>query len=197
VGIVLWPPPVKETTIVPPAAHNPWFGPGTASKPLVIPFDGPYWYFKAPSSRPGPRAHVAHGKPTDVNVRSTDGEPLLMEAHQNLGLPIDLACCGEIDVAITNADTRPGAISLEVLLSDSSTPEKSSVQLASQIVPSSQFDLIPLNRLPVKEVLRFPIPLHSALRRFNRISVVFRPNAMRARAGARVAIDSFALVPGR
>ena len=43
VGIVLWPPPVKKTSIAPPAPHSQSFASGVASKPVVIPFDGPYW----------------------------------------------------------------------------------------------------------------------------------------------------------
>ena len=64
---------------------------------------------------------MAHGKPTDfdVNVRSTDWLPLMMEAHQLLSSSIDLKCCREIDVSITNADNRPGRIELGVVLTDS------------------------------------------------------------------------------
>jgi hypothetical protein len=64
VGIILWPPPIKKTEIVPPRPHATSFAIGKASKPIVIPFDGQYWYFKAPSKRPGPRAHIAHGRAT-------------------------------------------------------------------------------------------------------------------------------------
>jgi hypothetical protein len=47
VGIILWPPPVKKTEIVPPKPHSASFKIGRAAKPVVIPFDGQYWYFKA------------------------------------------------------------------------------------------------------------------------------------------------------
>jgi hypothetical protein len=201
-GIILWPPP-KKAEIAAPRPHDPLSLSGRAAKPVVIPFDGAYWYFKAPSRAPDARAHVAHGKPTDVNVRSTDWQPLQMEAHQNLGLPIDLTCCSEIDLAITNADIRPGELSLALLLSDSTSHGKSSQMLAAKLVLSSQFERIPLNRPPVKETLRFAIPRavprsiprSTTLRRFNRITVIFLPSGQRSRAGARVSIDSFALIP--
>jgi hypothetical protein len=119
VGIILWPPPIKKTEIVPPRPHSTSFTIGKASQPVVIPFDLQYWYFKAPSKAPGPRAHVAHGKAMYADVRSTDSAPLLMEAYQNLGTVIDLGCCSEIDVAITNADVRPGTIALGIRLGDS------------------------------------------------------------------------------
>jgi hypothetical protein len=193
VGIVLWPPPIKKE-IIPPLLRDHSFAMG-AAKPVVIPFDGPYWYFKAPSKRPGPHAHIAHGKPTDVTVRSSDWAPLLMEAHQNLGSSIDLACCSEIDVAITNADTRPGKIALGIVLTDSNSTGRPWQALGEQTIVSSAADQIPMNRPPLKEILRFPISQSATLRRFNEITIVFLPAKERARGGAKVSIQSFTLIP--
>jgi hypothetical protein len=194
VGIVLWPPPVKKE-IIPPFPRDHSFAIGSAAKPVVIPFDGPYWYFKAPSKRPGPHAHIAHGKPTDVTVRSSDWAPLLMEAHQNLGSSIDLACCSEIDVAITNADTRPGKIALGIVLTDSNSTGKPWRTLGEQTIVSSAADQIPMNRPPVKEILRFPISRSATMRGFNEITIIFLPAKERARGGAKVSIQSFTLIP--
>lgn len=194
IGIVLWPPPVKKETL-PPIPHPHSFAPGGAAKPLIIPFNGQYWYFKAPSVRPGPHAHIARGKPTDVIVRSSDLAPLLMEAHQILDKSIDLTCCREIEVAITNADTRSGKISLGLILTDSTSPDKPSRNLGSRPITSSEPANIPLNREPIKEVLRFPIPRSSTTRRFNEITVVYIPAPERAHGGAKVSIQSFTLIP--
>ena len=195
VGIILWPPPVKKTEIVPPRPHAPSFAIGKAAKPVVIPFDGQYWYFKAPSKRPGPRAHVAHGRATYVNVHSTDSAPLLMEAYQNLGTSIDLKCCSEIDVGITNADVRPGTIALGIRLADSSSIGEPSQDLGERTIVSSKAAQIPLNRPPVEEVLRFPIPRPTTIHRFNEITIVFLSARERARGGAKVSIQSFTLIP--
>jgi hypothetical protein len=199
VGIILWPPPVKKTEIVPPRPHSTSFTIGKPFQPVVIPFDGQYWYFKAPSKRPGPRAHVAHGKAMYVNVRSTNSAPLLMEAYQNLGTAIDLGCCSEIDVAITNADVRPGTIALGVRLGDSDSLGNPSMDLGERTIESSKAGQIPLNRPPVDEVLRFPIPLSigtpTTIHRFDEITIVFLSSAERARTGAKVSIQSFTLIP--
>jgi hypothetical protein len=194
IGIVLWPPPVKKQPL-PPVPRPNSFATGGAAKPLIIPFDGQYWYFKAPYVRPGPHAHVARGKPTDVTVRSSDLAPLLMEAHQILDKSIDLTCCREIEVAITNADTRPGKISLGLILTDSTSPDKPSRNLSSRPIASSEPANIPLNREPTKEVLRFPIPRSSITHRFNEITIVYIPAPERARGGAKVSIQSFTLIP--
>jgi hypothetical protein len=194
IGIILWSPPVKKQALPPvPRPHS--FASGAAAKPLIIPFDGQYWYFKAPSVRPGPHAHVARGRPTDVTVRSSDFAPLLMEAHQNLNSPIDLACCREIELAITNADTRPGKISLGLILTDAISPDKPSRNLGSRPIPSSEPATIPLDRAPIHEVLRFPIPRSSTTHRFNEITVIYLPTPERARGAAKVSIQSFALIP--
>jgi hypothetical protein len=195
VGIILWPPPAKKTEITPPVPHDHSFAMEGASKPVVIPFDGPYWYFKAPSERPGPRAHVAHGKATDVSVSSSDWAPLLMEAHQNLGPSIDLACCSEIDIAITNADDRAGKIALGLRLTDSRSIGKPSKYLGERTIVSSEVVRIPLNRPPMKETLRFPIPRSATMHRFDAITIVFLPAKERARGGAKVSIQNFTLIP--
>ncbi len=195
VGIILWPPPVKTTEIVPPPPRSASPATGKAPKPIVIPFDGQYWYFKAPSTRPGPRAHIAHGRATYANVRSTNAAPLLMEAYQNLGTSIDLKCCSEIDVAITNADVRPGTIAIGIRLTDSDSVGEPSQNLAERTIASSKAAQIPLNRPPVEEVLRFPIPQSTTLHRFNEITVVYLPAPQRAHAGAKVSVESFTLIP--
>jgi hypothetical protein len=195
IGVILWPPPAKKREITPPVPHVQSFATGRASKPVVIPFDGPYWYFKAPSEKPGPRAHVAHGKATDVSVSSSDSPPLLMEAHQNLGQSIDLACCSEIDIAITNADNRPGKISLGLRLTDSRSIGKPSKDLGERMILSSEAASIPLNRPPVKETLRFPISRSTTMHQFDAITIIFLPAKERARGGAKVSIQSFTLIP--
>jgi len=200
-GIILYPPPQKKE-IVAPQPHADSLRGGAMTKPMTIPFDGQYWYFKAPNRRPGEKAHIAHGKPIDANVnpRSTDFNPLQMEAHQTLPEPIDLACCSEIDVALTNADTRPGEIALLALVRSSAArnaadPRHAFQVLGQQTVVSSQPDHISADRAPVKEVLHFHIPPSRALHQFDEITILFIPAQQRARSGAKVSIDSFELIP--
>jgi hypothetical protein len=196
IGIILWPPPAKRTEIVPPRPHVTSFAKGRASQPVVIPFYGPYWYFKAPSTAPGPHAHVAHGKPTAVNINSSNSAPLLMEAHQNLDTPIDLSCCSEIDIAVTNADTRPGKIALALRLTDSGSVGTPSQDLGFRTIPSSEVIQIPQNRPPLKEVLRFPISRTTMMiHRFDEITVFFLPSRERARGAAKVSVESLTLIP--
>ena len=196
IGIILLPPKVKKERVIQPpppeAMGSRIAGP---AKPITIPFDGPYWYFKAPHNQPGNDAHIAQGKPTALNIHSSDGAPLLMEAHQDIGLPLDLNRYREIDIALTNADTRPGPITLSLLLTDSKSRGTRSLSLGDRLIVSSQSADIPLTRPAIKEVLHFPIPPASTLSQFDKITVIFRPNSRRAVAGAKVAIDTFVLIP--
>ena len=195
-GIILYPPPKKKELLLPPTELGPTID-GGLTQPLLIPFDGPYLYFNESDMRPGPKAHVAHGKPTDakINVRSTDEEPLLMEAHQKIGRPIRLAACGEIDVVLTNADTRPGEIDLALVLADSSTRGRPRQVLAARQVISSLPESIPQDRAPVKEVLRFAVPAGAHLRRFDDVTVQFILAPRHARTGAKISVESFELIP--
>jgi hypothetical protein len=118
-----------------------------------------------------------------------------MEARQNLGTSIDLDCCSEIDVAVTNADTRFGKISIGVVLTDSNSIAKPSRSLGERTILSSEDQDIPINRPPVKEILRFPISRSPTMHRFDQITIVFLPAKERARGGAKVSIQSFTLIP--
>lgn len=195
VGIVLWPAhPKKKAEVIPPPPHTHSRGIWNTSKPMVIPFDGPYWYFKAPAKKPGLKARLVRGQPTSVNIHSTDWQPLLMEAHQNLGSSINLDCCREIDVTITNADNRPGRISIGMVLTDSSSPDKPSLYLEEKPMVSSEAPHFSMNRTPTEEKLRFQI-VKGKLQAFDEITVVILPAKERSLGGAKVAIQQFTLIP--
>ncbi len=194
-GVILWPVEKKPKKIdAPPPVGNLLLG-GPRATIMKIPFNGVYWYFKAPDTRPEQDAHIQHGSPTKIDVRSTDWLPILMEARQNLATPIDLNCCSQIRVAIQNADNRPGKIALAVILTTTSLPGKPSVFLGQSPVVSSHAVMFSINRSPVSEVLDFRIPEHSKVRQFNQITVLFQPDPERALAGAKIAIQDFMLVP--
>jgi hypothetical protein len=197
-GIVLWPETQTQTKLVAPA---PVFGNGLSTnhlsaKPLEIPFDGVYWFFKAPDLHPPKTSRQARGSPELVNIRSTDRRPLSMEAHDHLGNTLDLDCCSRIQVAIRNADHYPETVSLELVLINTSAPGKPSQSLGTMMVKSTRpWSLFDELAKPVSETLNFSIPTHASIRRFDEVMVVFRLDAARADAGPKIAIDRFVLVP--
>jgi len=193
-GIILWPVP-KKKEIVAPAPMSLSLEAGMNRKPVVIPFDGPYWYFQPPHRWPGRDPHQDHGEPTGVNIRSTGLTPLIMEAHQSLGSPIDLACCRELEMDIRNSDNLPGNIVLAVILTDSRAHGEPSLTLSGQKVVSSEAGHFFIKSSPVEDKLRFPIPAQPEIKKFDKITVLFFPPPDRAIIGVKIAIEQFVLRP--
>jgi hypothetical protein len=161
----------------------------------VIPFNGVYWFFKAPDVQPPKGSRQAHASPETVDIRSTDRRPLSIEAHDYLGNLIDLNCCSRIQIAIRNADRYPETVSLELVLVNTSLPSRPSESLGRMIVKSTRPWNIYEKPAPASETLNFAIPHRPTLRRFDEVTIVFRLDRARADAGAKIAIDHFVLVP--
>ncbi len=164
-------------------------------KPLVIRFDGSYWYFQAPEHGPGIHPHLAHGDPVAANIYSTGWVPLAMEAHQTLTQPVDLRSVGAMQVTVRNGDNRRGRVDMGVLLTDSSAPGKPSMYLGTEPIVSTEPDRFAFKARPVGDEVRFAIPERRGIRKFDEITVLFFPDAERVTLGARVGVEQFELVP--
>lgn len=196
-GIVLWPGKQLHAKLVAPSpidlASHPTFG--RSANPLVIPFDGVYWFYKAPDLRPPKTSRQAHASPDMVDIRSTDRRPLSIDAHDYLGSLINLDCCSRIRVAIRNADRYPDSVSLELILIDTSQPQTASESLGQEMVKSTRPWRIYERPRPIDETLNFLIPVRGRLRHFDGISIIFHLDPSRADAAARIAIDHLVLIP--
>jgi hypothetical protein len=193
-SIILWPIPEKKQILPPLLAPTSLLAPGT-TKPLIIRFDGAYWYFQPPEQRPSATAHQAHGTPLAIDIQSHNFIPLTMEAHQNLRAPIRLARCREIQVTLQNRDLRPGVINLAVLLTDSAAPGKPTLYLGQQPVLTGQPGQLSLNSAPIPQVLRFAIPAPAKIRNFDQITVMFLADGEHFDKGPKIAIQQFQLLP--
>ena len=197
-GVVLLPDKQTHTRLVAPTPilENTLLSGHGNTKPLEIPFEGVYWFFRAPDVHPPRTSRQTHGSPEKLEIRSTDRRALSMEAHENLGSMIDLDCCRKIQIAIHNADRYPETVSLELVLIDSAAPGKPSQSLGRNVVTSTRpWKLYDKRPALEDETLNFIVPAHPLIRRFDELMVVFRLNAARADLGPRIAIDRFVLVP--
>jgi hypothetical protein len=194
-GVILVLPVKPHKEIVAPAPTKRVVITNTPARPVIIPFDGMYWYFKRPDHRPKPDSRIVRGDPMKANIHSTDSLPLSMEAHQHMGSYVQMSCCSEMRLAVRNADDRFGTISLEVLLRDTASKGAPAQSLGSVVIRSSQDRHIPLNRPPVDEVLHFTFPRSPQAKQFDEITVVIRPARERERAGAHIAVEYFELLP--
>ncbi len=199
-GVILTLPPKPRHEIVPPVPPT-FAHPGVPDHhSVIIPFDGQYWYFREPDTRPKEDAPIVRADPTKRTIRSTDTRALIMEAHQRLTDPLPLSCCRTLRVTLRNAETSPSPITIEVFLSDS-TPrppitlrpaQPNLISLGSRTVASSQqFHPDP----SPDESLNFSLPVHTQGRHFDQITVSIRRNAQRSGTGAHVSIQSFELIP--
>jgi hypothetical protein len=186
--IVLWPLKKPEKVIPSPPVNIDPSASGTG-KAWIIPFYGPYWYFKVPGEIPSPNVQTTHADPLKANVRSTDRFPLLMDAHQYLASPIDLNCCREIQVVFRN-DANLGALAVALSLTDSQT--KRSQNLGIKLVTPTQHHGIPSSS---EETLVFSIPKSAATTKFDAITVTLVAAPTHATTGRRVAIERFVMIP--
>lgn len=193
-SIILWPAPEKKQIVAPlPANISPLAT--RTTKPLVIRFDGAYWYFQPPNKRPGPNAHEARGSPLAVDIGANNDFPLTMEAVQGLTSAIRTAPYREIQVSIANRDNVRGPIVLYVLLTDTAAPGKPSLSLGGQPVLSSEPGRFSFKSATTEEVLSFAVPGHTTIRKFDEITVFFLPDAAHFEIGPKIAIQQFVFVP--
>jgi hypothetical protein len=173
------------------------------NKPMVIQFDGEYWYFQPPDSGPGPGAYTSRDNPLTANIHSVLAIPLLMQAHQRLGSPLPLGCCHEVEVEIENRERTSGTPELAMSLSDSAHPGKS-LLLGVQSVPSGQGDASGAGSAPAHQTLRFTIPAPSGpaagpgkdqLRQFDQIDMLIMPSSARIESGAKIAVRTLKFMP--
>jgi hypothetical protein len=191
--IVLWPIEKKEKVIPAPHLKVDSLASGEA-KQWVIPFYGPYWYFKFAGESPGPNARTTKGDPLKVNVYSTDRAPLLMEAHQQLDEAIDMDCCREMQVVFRN-DVSLGAMGVGISLTDSSSPMKRPQMLGVKFIDPNLLEYGQSNATPVEETLTYLFPKHATIKKFDEITVMLLPDAKHATAGRKVAVERFVIVP--
>jgi len=205
-SLILWPYPEKKPMVAPVPANLSFLGHGT-TQPLIIRFDGPYWYLQPPDKRPGPGAHQAHGTPLGAGIRTVNELPLVMDAHQTLGASIPIARCREIEVEIENHDSQPGSIAMAVLLTDGSTAGKPELYLGQQPIPPAEAEPMPIDAphnanaasalkdAPALQMIRFTIPAAAKIRRFDEITVMMLPDTLHAHDGPRIVVQEFELLP--
>jgi hypothetical protein len=67
VSLILWPKQPQKVRAIAPPTHSRSIALTWLSRPLVIPFDGAYWYLGSSTNAPGRDAHIEH----EARLRST------------------------------------------------------------------------------------------------------------------------------
>lgn len=194
IAIELWPEQHPSTLIAPASVRRSSVG-GKHSSPLVIPFSGVYWFFKSPDFSLPPKPREARGSPEMFDIHSTDHRSLSMQAHQNLGTLVDLSCCRSIRIGIRNSDRYPGTVSIELVLTDTTSPGRPAISLGRKLVRSTRPWTLYDHRPPTTEVLEYAVPPNSRIHQFDEVMVIFWLDQDRSFAAAKMGIENFVLVP--
>jgi len=149
-GIIIYPEEEKHTVLVPPLPSISLKAGMHPSTPLSIPFFGVYWLYRPPNHQPPPRSLVIRANPAKRNLTSTDFVRLNMEARQNFGTYIEVACCREMQVVAQSAEEVTGSVMLELRIADSSDKNVPAQSLGRMPVPAPEG--------PGPVTISFPLP---------------------------------------
>ena len=193
-GVYLWP----DVSAQPKPLVSPTPATGGLSYkglrlPLRIRFDGVYWFFRFPAVQPPPEAIDMDGNPAELRFRSTDETPLIMEAHQKLSGDVELECCERIEVVMRDADTHPGTVALEVILSESAL-WTSSLSLGRIAIAAVQ----PFGHLRKRlgqRTVSFSVPHRSSMPAFNEVTIRFHLDSSRWTFSPKMAIEELVMIP--
>lgn len=168
-----------------------------ASQPLNIPFDGVYWFYQPPDRQPRQDSLRERGSPADLRFQSNDGRRLLMEARQNLGRLVDVGCCSEILLTITNAETDQTVVDLNLSLSNTTIPGTPVLPLGDARPADQSPAGLHYNKKSAQQTLAYKIPAAPTIRQFDELIVAFHRAEPISIRSTKVAINQFVLVPRR
>jgi hypothetical protein len=165
------------------------------SQPLNIPFDGVYWFYQPPDRQPRDDSLRKRGSPAELRFQSNDGRPLLMEARQNLGRLVDVDCCNEIMLTITNAEADSTLVALELSLANTTLPGTPILALGAAKA-TGQSAAGPHNtKEGAQQTLAYKIPAAPTIRQFDELIVAFHRSEPITIRSSKVAIHEFVLLP--
>jgi len=160
--------------------------PETLTQPMDVTFSGEYWMLLPRYRRPPPQSLIERGNPSKLSF-STNGGPMVMEAHQPLSNFVDPASCDRIQFVVLGPDTQ-NMLAFQLFLVDTELPDlRGEESLGFQFVRGdpSKGD---------RETVSFPVPAATRLRRFNEIKVVFRQPRVMSKS-VKIAIERMTIVP--
>ena len=100
-----------------------------------------------------------------------------------------------MQIEIENHEDQPSAVTLAVLLTDSALPGKPTLHLEQQVLKATLPDRDRPKGTPSFETLRFEIPAHAKIRKFDEITVILLRDIGPALVGPKIAIQQFQFLP--
>jgi hypothetical protein len=148
-------------------------------RPLSVVFSGEYHLFPTSSGTVQKDATVYRGTPMDAEYVNTSGGPMETEARQFMQPPVDLANCGAIRVHLLSGERTPALATMQLIAG------RRTLDLGSEVFGVGGKE---------REVLEFTLPAADQFQA-DEIRIVFRGDPMRRNRSAKIAIESFVLLP--
>jgi hypothetical protein len=162
---------------------------------LKIPFSGEYWFSRWPLLRPPASSLRVAGDPMTVSVTLTGFGSLVMQARQNIGRSFDVYCCHSINVVLRAARTPTDAVTMELLITESSDAKHNSQSLGVQSLANPTRTLADSAGEIGTTTYKFEMPRHFVMSSFDLLAVRFHLQPPRTRQSAMLSIERFELVP--
>ena len=160
--------------------------PTTMTQPMDVVFSGEYWMFLPRYRRPPSKSLVERGSPSKLSF-STNGGPMVMEAHQPLDAYIDPASCAAIQLVVTGPATQSLLVFQLFLVDTENADPRGGEDLGFQYVRGNP-------ATNDRETLTFSVPPVPRLKRFNEIKMAFRqPGVMNK--SIKIEVEKMTIVP--
>jgi hypothetical protein len=152
--------------------------------PMEIPFSGVYWMFQTPLIRPPENSPVLEESPIDGQFSSDDGTLIRLDAHQTFNQPFPLGSIESIGVTLSSQDKYPTTLSMQLVASDSKTPQY-----------KANLGQWPIDTTASTQTLRFKVPASPYVDEFDQLTLRFDLSIPRLHIAPRVAIQKFTIYP--
>ena len=160
--------------------------PETLTETKDVRFSGEYWMFLPRYRRPPPKSLVERGNPSKLSF-STNGGPMVMEAHQPLDAYIDPSSCAAIRLVVAGPDTQ-NLLVFQLFLVDTGTFDpRGGESLGYQYVRGN-------SATNGSETLTFSVPATVRLKRFNEIKIAFRQPGLMNKS-LKIAVERMTILP--
>ena len=152
-----------------------------STHPLSIPFTGEYWMYQPPFTRPPRSSIFRQGTPLEMSFHTNNGSSMSMEARQKLAVPLELSCCGRLEIDVTQ---RGGLMELNLKVTLIDSAAKRSLELGTASVGPD-----------AAQTLRYPIPSGGEFEKFDEIRILYRRPRFGFTRSVNLAVERFLLVP--
>jgi hypothetical protein len=180
-GVILRPVRKRESFLLVVPQPNPLKEGEQRKHPFSIPFTGEYWMYQPPFVQPPRSSILRQGTPLELSFHTSNGTSMSMEARQKLANPLELSCCGRLEIDVSQ---RGGLAELQLKVTLIDSLARKSLELGTASVGPD-----------AAQTLSYTIPSGSEMKKFDEIRIVYRRARFGLSHSVNLAVERFLLVP--